>query len=341
MDMEIGRLTVGMAGVAVVALALAGCGGSADAKGGDGGGEKVTLSLVSYSTPQAAFEKIIDAFQQTPAGQNVEFEQSYGASGDQSRAVEAGLPADIVEFSLEPDMTRLVEAGIVAKSWNGNDYNGMVSDSVVVIATRPGNPKGISDWPDLVKPDVEVVTPNPFTSGGARWNVMAAYGGALAEGQSEKNARQFLVELFRHVPVQDSSARESLQTFVGGKGDAMLAYENEVIFAKDNGQELDYTVPDDTILIENPVAVTTNSKHPVEAQAFLDFLYTDAAQKTFSENGYRPVVDGTSARDFPTPSGLFDISKFGGWAEAAPEFFDPENGFLVDIENELGVPTSK
>jgi sulfate transport system substrate-binding protein len=331
-----------IAGVATAAaLALTGCGGSADAGDEGGAGGKVTLSLVSYSTPQAAFEDIVAAFQKTPEGQNVEFEQSYGASGDQSRAVEAGLPADIVEFSLEPDMQRLVDADIVAPDWNKNQHKGMVTDSVVVIATRPGNPKGISDWTDLIKPDVEVITPNPFTSGGARWNVMAAYGGAQAGGMSKDEAKQFLVELFRHVPVQDNSARESLQTFVGGKGDAILAYENEVIFAGQNGEELDYTVPADTILIENPVAVTETSEHPEEAQAFLDFLYTDEAQRIFSENGYRPVVEGASARDFPTPSGLFDITKFGGWAEAAAEFFDPENGFLVDIENELGVPTSK
>jgi sulfate/thiosulfate transport system substrate-binding protein len=333
------RRGVATAAGAVAVLLLAGCGGGADAAGG--GDKTVTLSLVSYSTPQAAFEGIIAAFQKTPEGQNVEFEQSYGASGDQSRAVEAGLPADIVEFSLEPDMARLVDAGVVSPEWNKNRYDGMVTESVVVIATRSGNPKDISDWPDLIEPDVEVVTPNPFTSGGARWNVMAAYGGALAEGRSERDAKQFLVEIFRHVPVQDSSARESLQTFVGGKGDAMLAYENEVIFAQDNGQELDYTVPDDTILIENPIAVTETSEHPREAQAFLDFLYTGEAQQIFSENGYRPVVDNASAREFPTPSGLFDITKFGGWSEAASKFFDPESGFLVDIENELGVPTSK
>jgi sulfate/thiosulfate transport system substrate-binding protein len=335
------RLT-GAAAAAAAVLALAGCAGSADAGNDDSGGrDKVTLSLVSYSTPQAAFEDIIAAFQATPEGGNVEFEQSYGASGDQSRAVEAGLPADIVEFSLEPDMTRLVDAGIVAADWNKNEYKGMVTDSVVVIATRSGNPKDLNDWPDLIQDDVEVITPNPFTSGGARWNVMAAYGGALAEGKSDAEAKQFLVELFRHVPVQDNSARESLQTFVGGKGDAILAYENEVIFAEQHGEELDYTVPDDTILIENPVAVTKTSEHPEEAQAFLNFLYTEQAQEIFSDNGYRPIVDGTATMDFPDPSGLFDITKFGGWSEAATEFFDPEVGFLVDIENQLGVPTSK
>src|SRR3954454_20388635 len=169
----------------VSTLALAAC-ASTDAPAasstGSGGGKSVTLSLVAYSTPQAAYEKIIAAFQKTAAGKNVKFTQSYGASGDQSRAVAAGLPADVVEFSLSPDMQRLVDANIVAPDWSANQYKGMITDSVVVIATHKGNPKGIKDWPDLIKPDVEVITPNPFTSGGARWNLMAAYGGTVAEG---------------------------------------------------------------------------------------------------------------------------------------------------------------
>src|SRR4051794_25547544 len=221
----------GVAGVALSGAALlflSACGGSSDADStsGDDSGGKVKLALVAYSTPQAAYEKIITAFQQTPEGQNVEFTQSYGASGDQSRAVEAGLPADVVEFSLEPDMTRLVDADIVAPDWNKNAHNGMVTNSVVVIATRKGNPKGIKDWPDLIKPGVEVITPNPFTSGGARWNLMAAYGGTLAQGGTAADGNAYLAALLKHVPVQDNSARDSLQTFVGGKGDALLSYEN-------------------------------------------------------------------------------------------------------------------
>src|SRR4051794_15935167 len=331
------------AGVAGL-LALTGCGGSAGADStgasGDSGGD-VKLSLVAYSTPQAAYEKIIPAFQQTPEGQNVEFQQSYGASGDQSRAVAAGLKADVVEFSLEPDMTRLVDAGLVAKDWNQNKYKGMITDSVVVIATRKGNPKGLSDWDDLIKPDVEVITPNPFTSGGARWNIMAAYGGKLEQGSSEAEAQDYLNELFKHVPVQDNSARDALTTFVQGKGDALLSYENDAIFAQQNDQALDYTVPDDTILIENPVAVTSNSEHPEEAQAFVDFLYSDTAQKIFSDNGYRPIVKGDETLDFPEPSGLFTIQKFGGWDAVTTKFFDAENGIVGKIEQGLGVPTSK
>ena len=335
----------GVIGVAVssaAVLALSACGGSAGASssGGDSGG-KVTLSLVAYSTPQAAYEKIISAFQQTPEGKNVEFQQSYGASGDQSRAVAAGLEADVVEFSLAPDMQRLVDAGLVAKDWDKHRYKGMVTDSVVVIATRKGNPKGLSDWPDLLKPGVEVITPNPFTSGGARWNLMAAYGGALAEGDSETEAQSYLGELLKHVPVQDNSARDSLQTFTQGKGDALLSYENDAIFAQQNGQAIDYTVPDHTILIENPVAVTRSSAHPAEAKAFVDFLYSDTAQKIFSDNGYRPIVKSDATLDFPQPSGLFTIDKFGGWDAVMTTFFDAENGVVGKIEQGLGVPTSK
>ena len=319
-------------------LTLTGCGGSANGSTGAG---KVTLNLVAYSTPQAAYEQIIKAFQATPAGKNVSFTQSYGASGDQSRAVAAGQPADVVEFSLQPDMQRLVDANLVASNWDQNSYHGFVTDSVVVIATRKGNPKHIVDWPDLVKPGVEVITPNPFTSGGARWNLMAAYGGMLAEGDSDAQAQAYLGQLLKNTPVQDDSARASLQTFTGGKGDALLSYENDAIFAQKNGQAIDYTVPKNTILIQNPVAVTSTTKHPTEAKAFVDFLYSDTAQKIFSQNGYRPVVTSDATMSFPKPAGLFDISKVGGWDTVMTKFFDPDNGIVAKIEQGLGVATSK
>jgi sulfate transport system substrate-binding protein len=221
-------------------------------------------------------------------------------------------------------------------------YKGNVTDSVVVIATRKGNPKHISDWPDLVKSGVKVITPNPFTSGGARWNVMAAYGGVIAAGASETQATAYLGELFKHhVPVQDDSARKSLQTFVGGAGDALVSYENDAIFAQQNHQQIDYTVPQNTILIENPVAVTKGTKHPAEAKAFVDFLFSDAAQKIFSDNGYRPVVAADATRSFPQPTGLFQITKFGGWSIVTKKFFDPDTGVLAGIEKGLGVPTKK
>jgi sulfate/thiosulfate transport system substrate-binding protein len=340
------RAAAFMAAGLVSTFALAAC-ASTDAAGdssGSGGADKeVTLSLVAYSTPQAAYEKIIAAFQKTDAGKNVKFTQSYGASGDQSRAVEAGLPADFVMFSLETDMNRLVDAGMVDASWNTDEHQGMITDSVVALVTRKGNPKDIKDWPDLLKKDVEVITPNPFSSGGARWNIMGAYGAQIKAGKTPAEAEKYLADLLSHVPVQDDSARASLQTFTGGKGDVLISYENEAIFAQQNGQDLDYVVPDSTILIENPAAVTSTTKHPKEAKAFLDFVHGQEAQKIFAENGYRPVVDGadTAGQDFPEPAGLFTIADLGGWADVTTKFFDPDKGIVTEIERNLGVSVEK
>ena len=330
----------------VSTLALAAC-ASTDAPAasstGSGGGKSVTLSLVAYSTPQAAYEKIIAAFQKTDAGKNVKFTQSYGASGDQSRAVAAGLPADYVAFSLETDMTRLVDAGLVDADWNAGPDKGMVTDSVVSLVTRKGNPKNIKTFDDLVKPGVDVITPNPFSSGAARWNIMGAYGSKTQTGASEAAATAFLAKMLGNVSVQDDSGRAALQTFTGGKGDVLISYENEAIFAQQNGQDVDYVVPDTTLLIENPAAITSNSKHPKQAQAFLDFVHSDEAQKIFAENGYRPVSKSadTAGQDFPTPSGLFTIADLGGWAAVATKFFDADKGVVTDIERKLGVSVEK
>jgi sulfate transport system substrate-binding protein len=217
----------------------------------------------------------------------------------------------------------------------------MLTNSVVVFAVRPGNPEGIETWDDLLNEGVEVITPNPFTSGGAQWNIMAAYGAQIEQGKSDEEAIDYLRDLFlNHVPVQDKSARESLQTFAGGKGDVLLAYENEAIFAQQAGQELDYVVPEETILIENPVAVVNTSEHPETAQAFVDYLYTPEAQTVFAEKGYRPVVpEVLSQFDYPEPPGLFTIADLGGWPDVRTRFFDREESVFLDIENELGVPT--
>jgi sulfate/thiosulfate transport system substrate-binding protein len=322
---------------ALVAVATSGCGGTSSAAddGSSGGGK---LTLVAYSTPQEAYEEIIPAFQKTTAGKGVDFEQSYGASGEQSRAVEAGLPADVVEFALESDVTRLVDAGLVDSSWNQNEYKGMVTDSVVALVVRKGNPKDIHTWDDLIKPGVEVITPNPFTSGGARWNIMAAYGAQIKQGKSKEAAIAYLNELFQHVAVQDESARDALQTFAGGKGDVLISYENEAITAQQKGEDVDYVIPEQTILIENPVAVTTDA--PESANEFVRFLYSDEAQKIFGEKGYRPVVKSVADQfDYATPQTLFTIQDFGGWGTVKDEFFDPENGIVAKIETSLGVPT--
>jgi sulfate/thiosulfate transport system substrate-binding protein len=331
----------GLAVVALVALLLiaAGCGGDSEASGASGGENKI--SLVAYSTPREAYEEIIPAFQETEVGAGTEFEQSYASSGEQSRAVEAGLEADVVAFSLAPDVTRLVDADLVADDWDTDEYDGMVTDSVVVFVVREGNPENIQTWGDLLREGIEVITPNPFTSGGAKWNIMAGYGAQLEQGKSEQEAIDYLRELFvEHVPVQDKSARESLQTFAAGKGDVLLAYENEAIFAQQEGQPIEYVIPDETILIENPVAVISSSPDKAEAQAFVDYLRTPEAQRVFGEKGYRPVLENVFAEfDYPEPTGLFTIDDVGGWDEVNTTFFDREESIFADIENELGVPT--
>ncbi|MEZ0077121.1 extracellular solute-binding protein [Planotetraspora sp. GP83] len=325
------RLRVIAHGLALVALAPAAC-GQAEPPAGDG---RVTLSLVAYSTPKAAYQKIIEEFARTPEGRNIRFEQSYGGSGDQSRAVEAGAKADIVAFSLEPDITRLVEARLVAGNWRSDEYGGMVTNSVVVIATRGDNPKGLKTWRDLLGKGVEVITPNPFVSGGARWNILAGYGAESGRGARRADGVAYLRALLSHVPVQDSSARASLQTFNSGRGDALLAYESEVFFARKGRRPLDYVVPDATILIENPVAVTTTSRHPEEAKAFVRFLRTPTAQRIFAENGYRPVLPQLAdPKRFPVPSGLFTIKDLGGWSKIDKEFFDPETGVIAGIQGQ-------
>jgi sulfate transport system substrate-binding protein len=319
-------------------LALTGCGGSSSDGAAPQGAAAGNVRLVAYSTPREAYAKLIDLYT-SGAGKAVEFDQSYGASGEQSRAVEAGLKADVVAFSLEPDMTRLVEGGIVSAGWNAGEHKGMVTDSVVVFVVRDGNPKEIKTWDDLVKDGVEVVTPNPFTSGGARWNVMAGYGAQLKQGKTKEQARDYLRNLFRNVTVQDKSARESLTTFAAGKGDVLIAYENEAIFAKRQGQPFEYIVPDQTILIENPVATTKDAS--AAGKAFVEFLFTGEAQKVFGDEGYRPVSKGVlKTFDFPTPPSLFTIEDLGGWKSVQSEFFDSDTGFMAKVQKEIGQPTS-
>jgi sulfate/thiosulfate transport system substrate-binding protein len=333
------RIAAFLAGIALLAGAAvtSGCGGTSSATGG---GDR--LSLVAYSTPQEAYQRIIPAFQRTAAGRGVQFDQSYGASGDQERAVEGGLPADVVALSLQPDVTKLVKAGLVAADWNRDHYRGFVTNSIVVFVVRKGNPKHIETWDDLVRPGVQVIEPNPFTSGGARWNVMAAYGAQIKQGRSPAQAEAYLGRLFQHVPVQDKSARESLQTFTSGKGDVLLAYENEAIAAQQKGQDVDFVRPTQTILIQNPVAVVKDTKHRSQAEGFVGFLRSTTAQRIFADKGYRPVVPGlVDPRRFPRPTGLFRIDDLGGWSEVSDEFFDPSTGKVARIEQKLGVSTAK
>jgi sulfate transport system substrate-binding protein len=324
---------LGLAAVLTAGFALSGCDGSAS--GGDGD----ELSLVAYSTPQTAYEEHLEpAFKKTSAGEGVEFTNSFGASGDQSRAVEAGQEASYVNFALETDITRLVESGQVSTDWRDNEYKGIVTNSVVSLVVRPGNPEGIETFQDLVDKDVEVVTPNPFTSGGARWNIMAIYGAAIEAGKSEKQALDDVKTVLSKAVVQPESARVALQTFTGGAGDVLLSYENEAIAAQTAGKDVDYVIPEATILIEQPAAVTVDA--PPAASDYLDFLWSDEGQTIWAEQGYRPVNPALlDEQVFPVPPRLFTIEDFGGWEKVADEFFDEETGSVAKIQEELGVST--
>jgi sulfate transport system substrate-binding protein len=320
---------IALLGVALLAGSAAGAsqGGSVD--------------LVAYSTPKDAYGKIISAFQKTQAGNGTSFSQSYGASGDQARAVAAGQNADLVALSLAPDIDLLAGKGLVPKNWAANAHKGIVSDSVVVFVVRDGNPKHIKGWGDLVKPGVQVITPNPFTSGGARWNVMAGYGAMRRAGKSDKQAIAYLYKLFKHVPVQPDSARTALQIFAQGKGDVLLTYENEAIYAEQKGVHTEFKTPKATLLIETPVALTKTGLSKPAAKAFYKYLWSTTAQKAFAAQGYRPVVKAAAkGTKFYSPPGLFTIAsaKLGlnGWTKVNTRFFRPGTGIVAKIERSLG-----
>lgn len=330
--------------VVAVAVGVAACGSSSSSSSSattsspTGGGTSAgsgKLTLVAYSTPQAAYDAIVPLWQKTSTGAGTSFAESYGASGDQSRAVAAGLPADIVNFATGSDMTRLVKAGLVSSNWNANTYKGIVTDSVVVFIVRKGNPKHIQTWADLTKPGVTVLTPNPITSGGARWNILAAYGAQLEQGKTPAAAQAYLKSLFQHVTVQDKSARQALTTFQNGQGDVLLDYESEAVFAQQHGVQISYVVPPETILIQTPAAVTTNSGNPTKAKDFLNYLWTPQAQTVFAKHGFRPVVPAVAtafAPTFPQPQKLFTVTLFGGWSAANTTFFDPIAGIVVKAQ---------
>jgi len=342
----------------VAAVALAGCGGSSDTTGGSSNNsgsaaasthssssaKGAQLALVAYSTPQKAYAALIPAFESTAAGKNVTFTESFGASGAQSRAVAAGQPADVVAFSTAPDVTRLVKAGLVSASWDANPENGIVADSVVVLVVRKGNPDRISGWDDLIKPGIKVITPNPSTSGSARWNILAAYGAELKEGKSPSQALAFVKTLLtKNVVDQPTSASGALQTFTGGEGNVLLDYESDAIAAERAGEDIQYIVPKQTILIQTPIAIIAKSSHATQAQAFVNWLWTPAAQTIWAQQGYRPVLSSVLAKfssTFPTPPQLFTINSLGGWTAVDKTFFDPATGSITKIEQAAGVPTA-
>ncbi len=320
------------------AIVVAGCGGSDDSSATGSSGGK--LDVVGYSTPEAVYEEALEpGFEGTSAGADVSFSNSFGASGDQSRAVEAGQPASVVHFAQGGDMIRLVESGQVAPDWDKNELKGIAQDSVVVMTVRKGNPEGLESLDDLLTKDVEIITPNPFSSGAARWNIMAIYGSQLHEGKSPQQALDAVKTVLEKTVVQPGSARDALAAFTQGEGDVLLGYENEAIKAQEEGEDVDYVIPPSTILIETPIAVTKDA--PEAAQAFLDYIWSDAGQELWAENGYRPVNKSlVDPKQFPTPKDLFTIAEFGGWEKVNDEFFDDETGSVAEIEKELGVSTS-
>jgi len=331
-----GRIRLVPSLLAVALVGIAGCSTAAQQAT-----EKV--AIVAYSVPKPAYDDLQAAFQQTPEGKGVQFSASYGPSGTQSKAVISGQPADYVAFSLQPDMTRLVP-GEVAEDWNAGPTKGMVSDSVVVIVVRKGNPKHITGWDDLIKPGVQIVTPDPASSGSAKWNILAAYTQVTAGGGSEADAQKYLTEFYRHVVSKPSSGANATVTFESGTGDALISYENEAIAARQKGVGIDYVVPDRTFLIENPAAVTTSASQ--SAKNFLTFALSDAGQKVFAANGYRPVVKGVDpgtvrgvndpADPFPTVDKLTTIADLGGWPAVDEKFFTSGTGIVSQAEQAAG-----
>ena len=337
----------------VTAATLTACGPSdntsSDSSDSGSGGTASTISLVGFAVPKAANDALEAAWKKTDDGKNVTFEASYGASGDQSRAVEAGKKADYVHFSLEGDVTRLVKAGLVAEDWNTGPTKGIVSDSVVVLVVRKGNPKNITGWDDIVKPGIGIVTPNPGSSGSARWNILAGWAHATKDGGSDDDGKAFITKFFENAVTLAGSGREATTAFQGGTGDVLISYENEAIFARQSGEDFEYIVPDDTLLIENPAAVLKDANP--KAKTFLEFALSDAGQKIFASKGFRPVTDievGTveGANDpkhpFPTPKDkLFTVADFGGWSEVNKKFFatqekDGSDGIITTIQNASG-----
>ncbi|GAB4584170.1 sulfate ABC transporter substrate-binding protein [Nocardia sp. IFM 10818] len=336
---RLSRRSVAVALTAVVASVLTACaGGSSDVVGGgDGGGAgSIKLHLYGYAVPKPGFDKVIPEFTKTEAGKDVEVLASYGASGDQSRKVKDGAEADVVNFSVEPDITRLVDAGLVDASWNADANKGIPFGSVVAIVVRKGNPKGIKDWDDLLKPGVEVVTPNPFSSGSAKWNLLAPYAAKSEGGKNPQAGLDYLSQLVspEHVKVQPKSGREATDTFLQGVGDVLLSYENEAIFSERKGDPIEHIIPPTTFKIENPVAVLKNSKNPTQAIAFKDFLFTPTAQLAWAQAGFRPVdpkVTAAFADDFPTPQKLWTIADLGGWKTVDKELFAQGTGSVAII----------
>ena len=333
---------------AALTLGVAACGSSGGSAGSSASGTAgpnagQSVAIVGYSVPKPAYDALEAAFLKTDAGNGVKFSETFGASGTESKAVAAGQKADYVAFSLDPDVTRLVPKFVDA-GWNAGSTKGEISDSVVVITVRKGNPKHITGWDDLIKPGIKIVTPDPASSGSAKWNILAAYEHVIAEGGTDAQAQAYLTSFFKNVVSKPASGADATTTFSQGTGDVLISYENEAITAKQKGLAVDYIVPKESVLIENPVAVTLSASPA--AKAFLQFAQSDAGQAIFASKGFRPVSTTatvgtvTGANDpstpFPTVRKLTTVESLGGWTKVNKEFFDTKTGIVTKIENATG-----
>ncbi len=339
--MDLRRFRPLLALVLAVSLAATACGGGSSASE-DGGS---TIRIVGFAVPEAANRAIAEQWTKTPEGRGVEFKTSYGASGDQSRAVADGLEADYVHFSVASDVTRLVDEGLVAEDWDAGPTKGIVSSSIVVFAVRKGNPKGIRTWDDLVQPGVEIVTPNPASSGAARWNALAAWGQVVANGGTEEEAEEYLEKFFANVVSLPSSGRDATTAFLDGTGDVLMAYENEAILARQHGEEFDYLIPSTTLLIENPGAVLIDANP--KAEQWLEFVLSEEGQRQFALTGFRPVIDGVEygevegandpANPYPEVEHLLTVEQdFESWEALSEKFFDETSGIVTRVIGESG-----
>lgn len=339
------RTLLSIAGLASAGLTLSGCvGGAASPSDASSSAATTTLHLVGFAVPKEANNAAQAAFAKTDAGKGVVWQESYGASGDQSRAVVNGLAADYVHFSLEGDVSRLVDAGLVDANWKNGPTKGIVSDSVVAIVFAKGNPKNITGWADLIKPGIRIVTPNPASSGSARWNILAAYQQVINQGGTEAQAEEYLTSFFKNVVALPGSGRDATNAFLQGTADVLISYENEAILARQSGETFEYLVPDSTLLIENPAAVTKTANP--KAQAYLDFVLSAAGQTEFAKKGFRPVIDGVTlpevqgANDpknpYPKPAKLFTINDLGGWSAVNKKFFTDTTGVVPKIQQQTG-----
>ena len=345
----------------LAALVLAACGGdggggtSTEAAGADcdPNAPTLTLTFAAYSTPREVYGKIIPAFQslwkEEHDDQQVIFQESYGGSTTQSQNVVNGFPADIVALSLAPDVDVIEEAGLITDDWRAVADEGMVSTSLVVFDVRPGNPEGIQDFDDLAADGVEVLTPDPASSGGARWNIVAAYGAALrgyagVDKGDATGAQELLKGIFSNVTVLDKTARDSIKNFESGNGDVAITYENEILTANEAGLEDEMVIPPSTVLIENPVAVVDKNaeEHCVKevADAFVEYLHTDEAKELYSSVGFLRSTDLEEARKggdgFPAVEDLWTVEDLGGWEAIDTDVFGEEGIFTKAFEEAQG-----